>query len=74
MKAYFDSCMSCKNGVIEFPNKTTVSKIIDACKSQWGEGSLIRTKSLKPEFIWRKDEDAKWIGCCADKVYGKGKQ
>lgn len=70
MTIYFENCPACRNGIIEVSADARFGEMIDACRAKWGEGTLIRTRS---EYVWRHDPDAKWIGCCAEKVYGKDK-
>lgn len=65
---FFDNCLACRNGAFEVPDGTSVSSIIDKCRERWGDGRLVKVNG---ELSWAHDHDAKWIGCCAEKVYGK---
>lgn len=69
MTIFFDNCTGqCSNAIIELPDGTPITKVIDACIAKFGEGSLMRANK---ELLWKHDIDAPWIGCCAEKVYGR---
>lgn len=73
VKIYFDNCPGCARGILELSDDTKVTAMIDAARAQWGNGRLVRHPS-GGEWNWIHEHDARWVGCCADKVYLTGQK
>jgi hypothetical protein len=66
MTIYFENCVgACTEAVLELPDDTQISQVIDSCIKRWGYGSLSR---VRKELIWKHDMDSVWVGCCGEKI------